>query len=42
MARISPLMAALLAGAISISALAADDDVSKAKPNPSARAGGGS
>ncbi len=34
MARISPLIAALLAGAISISALAADDDVSKAKPNP--------
>lgn len=34
MARISPLMAALLAGAISVSALAADDDVSKAKPNP--------
>ncbi len=34
MARISPLMAALLAGAISISAQATDDDLSKAKPNP--------
>jgi len=36
MARISPLLAALLAGAISVSALAADDDApdTKAKANP--------
>ena len=34
MPRLSPLLAVLLAGAISISALAADDDISKAKPNP--------
>jgi len=34
MARFSPLLAALLAGAISISALAADDDIPKVKPNP--------
>jgi carboxypeptidase C (cathepsin A) len=36
MARLSPLLAALLAGAISVSALAADDDVpdAKAKANP--------
>jgi carboxypeptidase C (cathepsin A) len=36
MARISPLLAALLASAISVSALAADDDTpdTKAKPNP--------
>src|SRR5579883_2420275 len=36
MARFSPLLAALLAGAISVSALAADDDAAdvKAKANP--------
>jgi carboxypeptidase C (cathepsin A) len=34
MARISPLLAALLASAISISALAADDDTPNAKPKP--------
>ncbi|HZD48227.1 MAG TPA: peptidase S10 [Silvibacterium sp.] len=34
MPRFSPLLAALLAGAISVSALAADDDVPKAKTNP--------
>jgi len=34
MARLSPLLAALLAGAISVSALAADDDTPNAKPNP--------
>ena len=34
MARISPLLAALLASAISVSALAADDDTPNAKPKP--------
>jgi len=34
MARISPLLAALLAGAMSVSALAADDDVPKGNANP--------
>ncbi len=33
MPRLSPLLAALLAGAISVSALAADDDVAKTKTN---------
>src|SRR5277367_1350384 len=34
MARFSPLLAALLAGVISISALAAEDNAPNAKPNP--------
>src|SRR5271165_5607156 len=36
MARFSPLLAALLAGVISVSALAADDDAPDAKPKPTA------
>src|SRR5277367_5892457 len=34
MARFSPLLAALLAGTISLSALAAQDNAASAKPNP--------